>query len=346
MTPGDGGKCTAGMDAGWMARSACARVDADNPACVQRWPMVYIAAGRSAIFSHCVRQTFRISGARDAMLEIPRLRALLLAAVVLLLAPGCSQAQRTASNVSTPEDIAADFAAVPCDDKDRLAAVRALYERAGAPAAAISLDQHDNVENLVVVKQGASADRIVIGAHYDKTAEGCGAIDNWTGQVALTHLYRTLRDIPLEKTLVFVAFGREEKGLVGSRAMTRGIGAAEIAGYCAMINIDSLGLGPPQVADNMSSKKLARFTGEVAKAMEIPFGHASIARANSDSSSFVAKKIPAVTIHGLNNDWSTILHSKHDQTAKVNTASVYLGYRLALAMVLRLDASACDAYRQ
>ena len=74
--------------------------------------------------------------------------------------------------------------------------------------------------------------------------------------------------------------------------------------------------------------------------------HASIGRANSDSSSFVAKKIPAVTIHGLNKDWSTILHSKHDQVAKVNAASVYLGYRLALAMIVKLDASACDAYRQ
>ena len=63
---------------------------------------------------------------------------------------------------------------------------------------------------------------------------------------------------------MFVAFGREEKGLIGSRAMTRNIDTVQAAGYCAMINIDSLGLGPPQVADNMSSKKLARFTGELA----------------------------------------------------------------------------------
>ena len=276
----------------------------------------------------------------------PHLRAAAPFALALLLAAGCSAAQDPASKISTPEDIAKDFATVPCDDKDRLAAVRALYESAGATASDITMDQHDNVENLVVTKKGASPEKIVIGAHYDKTSEGCGAIDNWTGQVALTHLYKTLKDIPLNKTLVFVAFGREEKGLVGSRAMTKGIDKEQAAGYCAMINIDSLGLGPPQVADNMSSKKLARFTGELAKEMEIPFGHASIGRANSDSSSFVAKKIPAVTIHGLNNDWSTILHSKHDQVAKVNSASVYLGYRLALAMIVKLDASSCDAYRQ
>ena len=280
------------------------------------------------------------------MLHRLRLPASTLLTLLLFQSSVPVVAQQAPSALSTPDDIQKDFAAVPCEDKDRLASVRALYERAGVAPADIALDQHANVENLVVVKPGASPQRIVIGAHYDKTSEGCGAIDNWTGQVALTHLYRTLKDIPLEKTLVFIAFGREEKGLVGSRAMTKAMGEDEIARTCAMINIDSLGLGPPQVADNMSSKELAAFTGELAKELQIPFAHASIGRANSDSSSFVAKKIPAVTIHGLNKDWSSILHSKHDQVAKVNPVSVYLGYRLALAMIVRLDASACDAYRQ
>jgi hypothetical protein len=274
--------------------------------------------------------------------------AFLVALLVSASAPIRAQAVPAAAapaRLSTPEDIQKDFAAVPCEDKDRQAAVRALLVAAGASPAAITLDAYDNVENLVLVKPGASAERIVIGAHYDKVPEGCGAIDNWTGQVAMAHLYRTLRDIPLQKTLVFVAFGREEKGLIGSRAMTRGIDEAQALTYCAMVNIDSLGVAPPQVADNMSSKKLARFAGDLAKEMEIPFAHASIGRANSDSSAFVAKRIPAVTIHGLPNDWSTLLHSKHDQPEKVNHASVYLGYRLALGMVLRLDQAACNAYR-
>jgi Iap family predicted aminopeptidase len=120
----------------------------------------------------------------------------------------------------------------------------------------------------------------------------------------------------------------------------------QVAEHCAMINIDSQGLGPPQVADNMSSKKLAQFAGELAKEMEIPFARARVARGNSDSSSFVAMKIPAVTIHGLNNKWMKILHSHRDQPDKVNAASVYLGYRLALGMVVRLDQAACDAYRE
>ena len=272
----------------------------------------------------------------------PRLCASLLLAFATAIPAATANAP---SKLSSPEDIEKEFATVPCEDKDRLAAVKALFEKAGAPADAIRIDTYDDVENLVVVKPGESAEKIVIGAHYDKTADGCGAIDNWTGQVAISHLYRTVRDVRFRKTLVFVAFGREEKGLVGSRAMTRAIPEDKLAEYCAMINIDSLGLGPPQVADNMSSKAMGAFAGALAKEMEIPFAHASIGRADSDSSAFVAKKIPAVTIHGLNDDWRTILHSGNDQAAKVNPVSVYLGYRLALAMAVRLQQAACNAYR-
>lgn len=275
-----------------------------------------------------------------------RLHAPLFLALSLSLASSVPVAVRgEPAKVATLEGIQKEFETVPCDDKARLAAVKALYEKAGAPAADIRIDAFDNVENLVVVKPGASAEKIVIGAHYDKVADGCGAVDNWTGQVAVTQLYQTLRDIPLKKTLVFVAFGREEKGMVGSRAMTKAIPEEQLPGYCAMINIDSLGLGPPQVADNMSSKPLATLAGALAKEMEIPFAHASIGRANSDSSSFVARKIPAVTIHGLNNQWQRVLHSGNDQASKVNAASVYLGYRLALGMIVRLDQAACAAYR-
>ena len=274
----------------------------------------------------------------------PRASALLALAMLLASTPGIARDTRPA--LATPESLQKQFEAVPCEDSARQAGVKALFEGVGVAAADIRVDAFGHVENVVVTRPGKSSETIVIGAHYDKVSVGCGAIDNWTGLVAISQVYRTLRDTPLDKTLVFVAFGREEKGLVGSKAMTKAMGEDEIARTCAMINIDSLGLGPPQVADNMSSKKLAAFTGELAKELEIPFAHASIGNANSDSSSFVRKSIPAVTIHGLSKDWHTVLHSKHDQAAKVNATSVYLGYRLALAMVLRLDQSACDAYRQ
>ena len=269
--------------------------------------------------------------------------ALCLAIALLLPAPAFAQA--AALPVATPEDIQKEFEAVPCDDDQRLAAVRALFEKAGAPADAIRVESFGEVENLVVVKPGATAEKIVVGAHYDKVDNGCGAVDNWTGQVAMTQLYRTLRNVSFRKTLVFVAFGREEEGLVGSRAMAKAIEPAQAAGYCAMVNIDSLGLAAPQVADNMSSPALGQLAAELAGKMEIPFDHAGIGRANSDSSSFKAIGIPAVTIHGLSRNWPKILHGPRDQAGKVNPMGVYLGYRLALAMLAQIDQAPCDAYR-
>ena len=254
-------------------------------------------------------------------------------------------AQNSSIQLSTPEQFKDDFVSVPCKNEERLAGVRSLFERAGASPADITVDRYKNVENVVVIKKGASSQKIVIGAHYDKTSMGCGAVDNWTGIVTLAHLYGTLKDVLLKKTLIFVAFGKEEPGLIGSRAMVNAIDDAQLAEYCAMINIDSLGLAAPQVGDNMSSKKLGQFAGELATQMKMPFGHASIYGADSDSSSFLAKKIPAVTIHGMTSEWRTILHSSKDQASRVNHVSVYLGYRLVLSMVAGLDQSDCAAYR-
>ena len=269
----------------------------------------------------------------------------LLVALVFFVAVIPTGAQDSNLKVSTPEQIKEDFSAVPCDDKKRLDEVKALFERAGVPAAEVTIDKYKDVENVVVTKKGESSEKIMVGAHYDKVANGCGALDNWTGVVALSHVYRTLKDFPLKKTLVIVAFGKEEKGLVGSRAMAGAFSKEQAAEYCAMINIDSLGLGPPQVADNMSSSKLGQFTEDLAKELKVPFARARIEGANSDSSSFLEKKIPAVTIHGMSNEWPRYLHTGNDQASKVNHVSVYLGYRLVLAMIARLDESPCAAYK-
>ena len=255
-------------------------------------------------------------------------------------------AQQPTTTLSTPEEIAAEFASVPCDNADRQAATRALLARMGAPEADISVQRHGEVENVVVVRPGKGNETLVVGAHYDKVANGCGAIDNWTGIVALGHLYRTLRQFAPEKTLVFVGFGREEQGLVGSRAMTEAIPAEQLPRYCAMVNLDSLGLAAPQVADNMSSRKLLDATAALALELQVPFGHARISGANSDSTPFVKRGIPAITLHGLDSNGLRVLHSPRDQPSRVNATSVYLGYRLALALLARLDQAPCDAYRE
>jgi Zn-dependent M28 family amino/carboxypeptidase len=261
------------------------------------------------------------------------------------LALGSSAARVNKPVISTQEETASDVAQVPCKDGERLKAVKDLFGKMGAQPGDVLTEKRGGVENVIIRKPGQAQGTIVIGAHYDKTRDGCGAIDNWTGIVALAHIYRSLKDVPTQKTLVFVAFGREEEGLLGSKAMASAIKKEEVGQYCAMVNIDSLGMAAPQVLENLSSKALVNRVTAIAKRMDMPFNRVNIPEAGADSQSFVDKKIPAVTISAIGNGWSEVLHTRRDQVSNVNSASLYLGYRLALALVADLDNIACEASR-
>lgn len=262
--------------------------------------------------------------------------------------PGQAQSggQARKSAFSTPEQLQEDIKAVPCKgNSERLAGVKTLFEKMGAPASAISVEKINNVENIIIRKPGSTPETVVIGAHYDKVSHGCGAVDNWTGIVAIAHIYRTVKDMPLKKTVLFVGFGREEEGLIGSSAMVKAIDKEQLGQYCAMINIDSLGLGIPQAETAISSKKLVTRAADLAKRMEMPFQQGTIREGDTDSSSFLARKIPAIALHGLSNEWEKVLHTNDDKVSKVNSMSVFLGYRLALALLGEVENSACDAFR-
>ncbi len=263
-----------------------------------------------------------------------------------ILTLNSSASQNNNLVISTEEQIAEDIAQVPCEERERLNAVKSLFSKMSAQAEEVLTEKRDGVENIIVRKQGQAQGIIVVGAHYDKSRDGCGAIDNWTGIVALTHIYRSLKDVQLQKTLIFAAFGKEEEGLLGSKAMVRGIKKEEVSQYCAMVNIDSLGMAAPQVLENASSKTLVNSMTELAQRMKMPFTKISIPEAGADSIPFIEKKIPAVTISAVGNGWTEVLHTRNDQVTKVNSTSVYLGYRLALALVVEMDNLACEVSRE
>ena len=253
---------------------------------------------------------------------------------------------KAAVPISTEEAVAEDIAQVNCKDSERLASVKRLFEKTGASPANIVIEKQGGAENVYLRLNGQGPGTIVIGAHYDKTINGCGAIDNWTGIVALAHIYKSLKDAPLQKNVVLVAFGKEEQGLLGSRGMLKTITKEDATGYCAMINIDSLGMTAPQVADNLSSPSLAQRTAKIAERMKMPFSRTRLANAGADSVPFMERKIPAITICGLETGWERILHSGFDQVKRVKPEGVYLGYRLALSLLVELDALPCEAARE
>jgi len=247
---------------------------------------------------------------------------------------------------STEKEIKKDVSEVPCRNKNRLEGVRKLFEQKGAKPTDIKIDDYKHVRNLVVEKPGKSKETVIVGAHYDEAGGGCGAIDNWTGIVVIAHLYKTMKNLNTNKTYKFVAFGQEELGLIGSKAMAGKISKENRPNYCAMVNLDSFGMTYPQGMRNISDKSLLRLAKKTAKAMKMPFGIAAIRGASSDSDSFRNKKIPSISIHGLNGRWKNYLHSPNDKVSNVNSTSVYYGYRFTLNFLANIESKSCDAFRK
>lgn len=255
-------------------------------------------------------------------------------------------AQATSPSV-TEETIKADMEMHVCKNGDRLEAVKSLFKKRGATDEELKVETFNSVENLVVSKKGKTEETIIVGAHYDKVSEGCGAIDNWTGIVIIANIFANMRNMPTDKTIQFVAFGKEELGLVGSNAMAKSIPKEKRSQICSMINLDSFGFTYPQVLSNSSNSKMTKFAKELADEVKMPFSNASLGgAADADSSSFLSKEIPAITFHGLSNRWTEYLHSSNDKLSNVNYKSVIVGYNFVGLYLTRVDAQPCSAFRK
>jgi len=62
---------------------------------------------------------------------------------------------------------------------------------------------------------------LIVAAHYDTVAGSPGADDNASSVAALLEVSRVIKDVPLSRTVRFIAFGLEEGGLYGSRAYVK-----------------------------------------------------------------------------------------------------------------------------
>ncbi|MGB8213423.1 MAG: M20/M25/M40 family metallo-hydrolase [Anaerolineales bacterium] len=97
--------------------------------------------------------------------------------------------------------------------------------------------------NVVAVKTGASKQEIIVGAHYDSTADGPGADDNASGVGVMLEVAKLLAGKSTPYTIRFIAFGAEENGLLGSYAYLNQMSQAEFENTIVMIDLDSLVAG-------------------------------------------------------------------------------------------------------
>lgn len=173
----------------------------------------------------------------------------------------------------------------------------------------------DNGYNVVGMIPGSnkelSSECVVIGAHLDHTGAWpvfCpGAEDNGSGASTLLNLVEAFAkaDITLERTIVFVLFGGEEMGLLGSKHfvsnLPKGIKNVKFA-----INMDMVGAGTSMYILGLKKDKWFEETVlKVKKDLNIkPIikGNNQIGSEGSDHGPFISKGFKAVSVFSSGGD--------------------------------------------
>ena len=212
------------------------------------------------------------------------------------------------------------------------------------------------VRNVVGVIPGSDPARaheaIVIGAHYDHVGLGGrlsmtperagevhnGADDNASGTASVIEIARAaMADRGrFPRTLIFVTFAGEERGLLGSAHYVASP-PVSMGETVAMLNLDMVGRSRGAVdvsgLDNMTLKDdlmaAARATGGIDVKQEGP------GAGRSDDSSFLSARVPAVNFFtGFHADY----HRPTDDWQKIDKAGTARVATLALEFAARLAA--------
>lgn len=216
-----------------------------------------------------------------------------------------------------------------------------------------------NYYNLRAMKLGTSQSNEIVmyGAHIDSTAgwpwykenKAPGANDDGSGVVALSQIAKAIKDLPLDRTVVFSLFSGEEQGLWGSRAMAELYRQAELGTLkpndanatlpggrpkiVGMYQIDMIGYNPSnsktiESHDTTSHKPSQALTEIMARQqqrynidLKVYGAHNEELTERSDHYPFYANGIPAVLItepYDTADQHNPNYHSTNDTVATMN----------------------------
>jgi Zn-dependent M28 family amino/carboxypeptidase len=226
------------------------------------------------------------------------------------------------------------------NDSEREATEKNLFQSAGCAGEKLTEQPVKGLKqpNVICTLPGSTDAVIVVGAHFDHVDAGDGVVDNWSGSSMLPSLYEALHTDPRKHTFIFVAFSGEEKGLLGSQFYVNSLTPDQVQKIDAMVNMDTLGLGPTEVWVSRSDQKLVRALTGIARALKLPLTGQNVDRVGqSDEESFIRRKIPTITIHSLTQETLGVLHSPGDNYNAVHFNDYYNSYRLLSGYLVLLD---------
>ena len=195
--------------------------------------------------------------------------------------------------------------------------------------------QESTTQNIVGVVEGTDPrlrmEYVVVGAHYDHIGMGdenslasstepmihFGADDNASGTAGIIELAAAFKRRPAKRSIVFMAFSGEEKGLLGSKHWVSNP-TLPLGQIVAMVNLDMIGRltnGKLNVQGTGTSPIWPRVIDSAKAGLPLTVTTTADGFGPSDHSSFTAKNIPVLFYFtGLHGDY----HRPSDTWDKIN----------------------------
>jgi Peptidase family M28 len=270
-----------------------------------------------------------------------RTRSQCLRWLVLAIAQSASVSAQTHFRLEPRAIVAKRLASFAIDNRDREDVIHKWFAESGCIKGDLT-EQPAKIglpPNVICVLPGETAEVIVVGAHTDKVIRaGDGVVDNWSGASLLPSLLFSLSATKRRHTYVFVGFTGEERGLIGSSYYVDHLTAMARSRIEAMVNMDSLGVGPTEVWATHADKVLLDAVASVALASKLPVSEVNLDEVGStDSESFARYHIPRITLHSIRKDTLHILHSSDDKMTAIKMDDYYDSYTLIAEYLAYLD---------
>ena len=258
-------------------------------------------------------------------------------ALAWLLVPVTATAADLKYRLAGQEVVIARLKEAPKKDPERAVTLSRMFRDAGCEATEQAVKGlHE--PNVLCTLPGQTDSVIVVGGHFDHADEGDGIVDDWSGASLLPSLYQSLASNPRFHAFVFVGFGGEERGMVGSEFYTQHLTAAQQKKITAMVNLECLGVTSTKVWATHSDSLLLRMLIAMAASLKLPLSGVNVERVGTtDSESFAYYKIPRITIHSLTQETWPLLHSSKDNIKAIDEGLYYDSYRLIAAYLAFID---------
>jgi len=199
-------------------------------------------------------------------------------------------------------------------------------------------------ENIIAVLPGKNSDKyVLIGAHYDHIGiiDGVlhpGADDNAVGTAAVLEIARVFSQSGLtpEYSVVFVLFGAEEKGLIGSQVLAQYLAEKKLANKVVLLNLDVIAGASGDtlvIYDSRfkGNKTWAEKALEEATASEVKASIEDRLAGGVDSMAFTMRSIPAITlVWGNLGEEHPHLHKPTDTYENLNPEIIDAATRAAI----------------